>query len=939
MEYVIYTFGGQAELIHNIFNGIARAFASDGDYFTIVGKFALSVGGVWAGTRAIFHANIGIFSKQWFFPVFLAFTFLFSPKVTVWIKDDLANTAYKIDNIPFAIAFFSSVPSTMSYAMAEKIERELNIADSVRNSKAGLMFGAKLVGKFRDLKIQDPVLLDNVKQFCKQCYLKPWVMGNILGKRKEAEEANNMLAFINANIPYNFGIYYRDPETRELSFKDCHEAVRLITTQMQQEARSPKLMAALGSALGLKNDNVEQLAVRIAAMSRDTLGVLQHRTQEAHVWVTQSMMLNAYRESLDDWREGHGHYRLWPELISMNASRGLYQQSFGWLIAGEMASQALPLMQTVLFLLVVSSIFLVFPFAMLPGGLEVLRLWIKLMIWVNTWPVFFAIINAIGMHVLSLRSGLWSPDFGLDKFSQGQFSDLMLHTYAMVQLFASAVPMLSWVIISKSGAAFVNLTEKLLTTAVGGSLGMAAVDNVLNIDNVHMGNRQLAQQHIGPSLNMGSVFDNGILRATQTQDGNTYLDERASQLATNYRGSALEMQALQDSYNDSVSHMSSLNQRKSSLDSLEKAQMQDYASRWLASHDVADAANERIARDMRIVSGEGYNSQEGFNDRTSKSTETHSGLNIEGHVRKEGSVGIKIPGTEIGTKIDVGGSITVATGVGARNAHDISRDSSMQQTQNYQESLDRVKGYAKTHDIKDGYGTSETLTSGLQTTWREQEQIAIEQAATAQKMQQYQQQQSHIEQNQLSIDQNWNDEVLEAVQARHTLANKQEALTYLNEHGGEGKQVLAELIATKYHTNIPQEIQQKSLDLQHKIGHTLDNDTIDFGREKLRLQSQYKQEKMPETIKQQVADHLDHQQKKVLEQKAQAYDEKSFPDHMRIKFEDKQKQYENTSGSTLLRTVKEASDNTGATSAWNATGKALQSAQNIFKSKEEEKNE
>lgn len=934
MEYMIYTFGGQAELIYNIFNGIARAFAADGDYFTIVGKFALTVGGVWVGTRAIFHANIGIFGKDWFFPIFLAFTFLFAPKATVWIKDDLAGTAYKIDNIPFAIAFFSSVPSTMSYAMAEKIERELTIADSIRNSKAGLMFGAKLVGKFRDLKIQDPVLLDNAKQFCKQCYLKPWVMGNILGKRKEAESATNMLAFINSNIPQNFGIYYRDPETRDLSFKDCREAVTLITAQMQQEVRAPKLLADLGVALGLKHDSAEQLAIRIAAMSRDTLGALQHRTQEVHEWVKQSMMLNAYREALDDWREGHGHHRLWPELISMNASRGLYQQSFGWIIAGEMASQALPLMQTVLFLLVVSSIFLVFPFAMLPGGIEVLRLWVKLVIWVNTWPVFFAIINAIGMHVLSLRAGIWGPDFGLDKFSQGEFSDLMLHTYAMVQLFASSVPLLSWVIISKSGSAFVNLTEKLLTTAVGGSLGSATVDNVLNIDNVHMGNRQLAQQHVGPSLVMGSVFDNGILRATQTQDGNSYLDERASQLATNYRGSDLEMQALQNSYNDSISHMTSLNQRKANVDSLEQAQLQDYASRWLSSSDVTDAANVRIANDMRIVSGEGYNSQEGFSDRTTKGTETHSGLNVEGHVRKEGSVGVKIPFTEIGTKVDVGGSISGSTGVGARNVHDVSHDSSVQQVQNYQESLDRVRGYAKTHDIKDGYGNSDTLTHGLQATWREQEQIAREQAQTAQKMQQYQEQQSYISQHQTSVDQNWNDEVLEAVQIRHTLANKQEALTYLNEHAGEGSQVLAELIATKYHANIPQEIQQKHLDLQQKIGHTLNSDAIDFEKEKAKLQTQYGAYQLPDDVKQQVAKHIDPERRKDIEQQAQAYDGKNFPDHIRNKLEDKQKQFDNTSGSTMYRAGKEAWDNGVA-----AYSGAMEKSKNLLTSIKGDENE
>ena len=312
------------------------------------------------------------------------------------------------------------------------------------------------------------------------------------------------------------------------------------------------------------------------------------------------------------------------------------------------------------------------------------------------------------------------------------------------------------------------------------------------------------------------------------------------------------------------------------------------------------------------MSGEGYNTQESYADRNSKATETHSGLDVEGHISKQGSIGFKIPRTNIGISADVGGSIKGATGTGARNVHDLSHDMSSQQNQSYQESLDRVRGYAKTHDDRDSYGNSETLTSGLQATWREQEQIAHEQAQTYQKMQQYQQQQSYISQHQSSIDQNWNDEVLEAVQARNALANKQDALTHLNEHSGKGRQVLDSLIAAKYNSMLPQEMQQKSLDLQAKVDHNLKNETINPEKEKEKLQTQFGAYQLPDTIKQQVAEHIDSKRRSEIEHKAQSLDEKSFPDHMRGKFEEQQKQFNDESGSTLYRTGKEATDNVGA---------------------------
>ena len=57
-NFIIYTYGGQGELVAQIFNGIARIFGTNSEYFTVVGKFAMSLGAIWAATRAIFNTNI-----------------------------------------------------------------------------------------------------------------------------------------------------------------------------------------------------------------------------------------------------------------------------------------------------------------------------------------------------------------------------------------------------------------------------------------------------------------------------------------------------------------------------------------------------------------------------------------------------------------------------------------------------------------------------------------------------------------------------------------------------------------------------------------------------------------------------------------------------------------------------------------------------------------
>ncbi|KJV55351.1 conjugal transfer protein TraG [Orientia tsutsugamushi] len=80
---------------------------------------------------------------------------------------------------------------------------------------------------------------------------------------------------------------------------------------------------------------------------------------------------NANRKSYDDWREKFSLSRIYPNLVSMHAIRGLFQQSFSYLVVGEMPAHMMPILQSVVFALVVSMIFIVFPMGLLPGGYNI----------------------------------------------------------------------------------------------------------------------------------------------------------------------------------------------------------------------------------------------------------------------------------------------------------------------------------------------------------------------------------------------------------------------------------------------------------------------------------------------------------------------------------------------------------------------------------------
>lgn len=825
-NFIIYTYGGQGELVAQIFNGIARIFGTNSEYFTVVGKFAMSLGAIWAATRAIFNTNIGMFGKEWFFPVFLSFTFLFTPKSNVLIIDQASNHQYSVDNIPVAIALFSSLPSGLSHYLAYEIEEEMKIAGSSKSSKNGLMFGAKLLSKLKNIKVQDPMLLNNAKEFNKQCFIRPWIMGNLLGKRQEAETTKDIIGFLRENKAKHFG-FYKKNESGESEFKPCAIATDEILNQIEKEAKSLGLLGNLGLALGGTEKTQEELARRVVETGNDALKKLSYESQDIHNWVKQSMMLNIYRESLDDWREGVGFQRIWPELLSMNATRGMYQQSIGWMIAGEMASEFLPLLQTIVFLLVISSIFIVFPMSMLPGGYEILKIWIKSMIWVHTWPIFFAIINCLSMSILSLRVSSMKAGFGMDKLTQGGFSDMLIHSYSITQMIGASIPIFSWMLISKSGHAFSNMVERMSPLSSAASIGSSTVDNTLNMDNISMGNRQYSQSSLGPNLDMSSTLNTGAMRVIQSSDGREFLQENQSKLLNNLAGNMALTNSLRNSYSNQASNMQNLQTRKSSLLSRQESQTWDLVDAWREGADMSKAENQNISEHMNRVAQYRQALSETDSNRKDKSTGSTKNLGVD--------VSLGLP------MVSLGGKLSASGGIHINNTETVGHEHSKISSEEYQKSLSAVQAFSKSHEIKDSSGKTSSASNTLNNTMNEIEQVSRDISSTAQTMQSIQREISNAESYGTTMNQNLNDEVLDKVRRDNGFVSKNEAAEYLNAHPKEIYEIAKQLNEKNYGNSIKNSILSEGSNLNRNVNNQISGEEINYKQEKDNIEKDFKE--------------------------------------------------------------------------------------------------
>ncbi|ALN41233.1 conjugal transfer protein TraG [Rickettsia rhipicephali] len=881
VDYVIHTFGG-GDILWHIFNGIGRVFASDSEYFTPVGKFAVSLGGIWAATRAIFKGNIGIFAMEWFFPSFFIFVLLFTPKATVWLKDEVSmSAAVKIDNIPIGIAFFASSASKISYSLSEMLEKHLLPADEgLSNRKNGIMFGAKAVGKIKDIQIEDPITLTNSKEFLRQCFMKPYVIGNILGKKGAAQKTNDIIGFIEQNMPNNFGIYYKDPSNSAISFKTCRQVTPLIKAAINKELHEG-LLTKFASSIGVQSDRPEQLNQRLKAMTGDTLKYLKKEQTDIHQWMKQAMLLNANRESYDDWREKFSLARIYPQLVSMNATRGLFQQSFSYLVAGEMAASIMPILQSVFFALVTCMIFIVFPMSMLPGGYSILKTWIILIIWVTSWSVFFTIIHCLGMISLAGKSGS-SGLTGLNILSQGSFSEMILHSYATFQMLAASVPMLSWAVLKGCVQATTVLANQFSPISVASGIGANIADNNISMDNYNIGNRTIAQQSLVPTLQMaGSIIDDGGMRVTSTDSGRQVLTEAVDSLVNNYRSSKLLQDSYQSQFTNSQSYLDGLTDRYSDLTTTGES---------LAT-EIGKRLSYEEAKSIGITDSQYLALQQTNSDSESATEHTAS------HNRKGNSTN-----TSIGINIPVTGGINVAS----RNDQEKDQGKSVNQQQSYNEALSKIKSATKEGRLNQSNSDVQSLSNNLNSNFSEQQSVGQEIARTKQTMEQLSYNINYVSQNSASIDRNLNEPVLDSIVAKNIpgVTSKEQAARWANTHQHGAEQIALDI--AKINNIVPKALSSNSgsnIPSKQELRSTFDKNTKQLNEQA--IIDNRKNDIYDKNIEQIFTNNVtanEGEKVKTLNQ---------LPDKINDRTQQIQDEFNKILDSTIIRTAEQVADNLG----------------------------
>ncbi len=424
-------------------------------------------------------------------------------------------------------------------------------------------------------------------------------------------------------------------------------------------------------------------------------------------------------------------------------------------------------------------IFIVFPMALLPGGYNILKTWILLIIWVSSWPVFFTIIHCLGMISLSSKSGAFGSDYGLNMLSQGSFAEMILYSYATFQMLASSIPMLSWAVIKACAHATANLASQFSPIQVASSLGSNIVDNNLSMDNYSIGNRTISQQNLAPSLHMAAIINDGSITVTTTYDGREIINKNVDLLLDNYRSSALLQSGYQNQFVRSQSNLDSLTKRESDLISTGNSITMEIGKRLTHDEALSIGLTESEYQALQKVGSSSIATTEHTGSSHSKSSGTHA---------------------------EVGGSMFNVSGkVSGGIINENNQGQSANQQQSYNEAVSKIQSAVKEGRFSSTNSEVESLSKNLNANISEQQSVGQEIAKTKQEMEQLTHSMNYVFQNSATIDRNINELVLNEIIAQNPeIRSKEQAARWIINHSAEAEKIAFEV--AKINNEVPKNL-------------------------------------------------------------------------------------------------------------------------------------
>lgn len=719
MENIITTYGG-GEALRYIFNGIAMILSLEHGFANNLLHLSGVIGILWSSSIMYMRSSLQA-GMMWFGWFLLATSVLFIPRTSLIIKDELLPIkTYKVDNVPMVLAVISSSISQISNAFIKKMEAVFTLPDYLPYHKHGTIFASKMLAKAHEFKIVDPTFNSNMERFVNQCIVYDAMIG-VKYSWKDLKTTEDMWALVSERPSKILGFTYRDQEANPPinSIVTCSKGVELLKAQWNKQidlaAQTYGQMFFTSKKYTRRQGNGQRTVTPEDRLAKETFlmnlpisyTLLTGVAQDATKILQQEMMINVLRSGIRSKAIQYGQY--------YGNAKAKLQQKGAMEATGFMAAEFLPMLKTVFECILYASFIFVWIFALLPGGYMLLGMYFRELMWVQSWPILFAVLNLLCTIWSQHRTAGVLDGFGLNHINSLALSEVNETMQAITGWLSLSVPVLSRVVVTGSVNGLANLTGYLASSIQGIAGGAASelVSGNLSLGNVQYDTASVHQQS-------GFKFD----RNTMYQAGQYMRNSERGALITNnaentiYQGGEGRTSSTFGTMISSGGHMSQqLTEHADEETSLAKNDNLEYSSSIQASHrDAVDlltkihegkSKGQSYGKDQSSASVQSINNIQDFATVLQKAHGVNDqeafslALGIGGHVGVGANAGFK----SAGIKIDANGNYTTSSGKTISQ----SQLTDLATRHNYNENLDTAVRAFNNLQFSDNQGTEKSL--------------------------------------------------------------------------------------------------------------------------------------------------------------------------------------------------------------------------------------
>ncbi|MGJ7067280.1 conjugal transfer mating-pair stabilization protein TraG [Morganella morganii] len=483
---------------------------------------------------------------------FVAFMILITsvlliPKRSVQIIDRSDPTGvYRVDNVPLGLAVPAKFITSIGTDITEIYERLFHLPDSLMYSKTGMLYGADLVGHVSDVMTVNGDLAELMGMYVKNC-----VIGDIMINHKYSFQE-----LMNSRDPYTLifrqpsplrGVMvpYGNSEAQQEGFWTCE--------MLAKNVLMPKLGIDTTTGGATWEYTVRRLFggapnanVLYATLLGDSYNYYYQGGQTAVQLMRTSVVMNALRNGISAYSAQSGDT---ASLVNLSSSSSYNKMRLSWATSGSIGVKFLPLMNTILLAL----IFALFPITILLATIHALTIgmlknYIFSIIYLQSWPPMFAILNSAATFYLRSKTG--GTEFNLANLAsiQEMHSDIGL----VAGWLTLSIPFIAYGIVKGMGSV-VSQAGNYLGTAINSSATASssqAADGTWAFNNMQTDNVSGNKWDTNYSHREGQTTQQLASGAsvTQTASGQMVYDSSTamSRLPVSIKGSDVTASTLQD---------------------------------------------------------------------------------------------------------------------------------------------------------------------------------------------------------------------------------------------------------------------------------------------------------------------------------------------------------------------------------------------------------